>query len=833
MTGGSLRVYLGAAPGVGKTFAMLAEGRRRRQRGTDVVVAAMDPKGRAATAGQVSGLEVVPPLRLWNGGQPVEELDLGAVLCRGPRVALVDELGHVNAPGCRHANRWQDVEDMLDAGIDVVSTVGVEQLESLRDVVESVTGVSPAETIPDQVVRRASQIELVDMTPEALRRRLAHGNICSPDEVDAVLANYFRPGNLAALRELALLWLADRVEEGLLDYRRSHAVSGVWETRERILVAVTPAPGSDAVVRRAARIATRARAHLIGVHVHTAQRQMARETEALRQRRALLEELGGAYREVMGTDAAHALIQVAAAENATQIVLGATRRGRLAELSRGSVVSRVIRESGGSVDVHVVSDAGGGAVAPGPRWRSQTALSWRRQLAAMALAALALPLLTLLLTHVRAQVGFAGALPSYLLVVTAVATAGGVWPALPTVAAAFLLLDWFFVPPLHTFQIADVQLVSALAAYVVVASVVSALVALVARRAADAHRARAEAEALAGMAGSLLRGDGDLSDLMGSLAATFSAEGVALVHLKPGGWDVEAAAGSRPPHAPEEASLVIPLSGDMSLAVAASELSAEDQGVLHAFAAQLALALESRRLATEAASAAARAETNELRTGLLAAISHDLRSPLAAIKASATSLLSDDVVWEPAAARELLATIDTESDRLNTLVANLLDMSRLRAGAVVVRSQPVALEEVTLKALGGLPSQGRKVQVDVSETLPQVDADPALLERVVANLIGNALRFSPESRPVRVKAGVVASRVDLRIVDRGPGVPAAERERIFQPFQRLGDSPRGAGVGLGLAVARGFADAMGAELSVEDTPGGGATMVVSLPAAGP
>ncbi|MGH8917698.1 MAG: sensor histidine kinase, partial [Acidimicrobiales bacterium] len=248
---------------------------------------------------------------------------------------------------------------------------------------------------------------------------------------------------------------------------------------------------------------------------------------------------------------------------------------------------------------------------------------------------------------------------------------------------------------------------------------------------------------------------------------------------------------------------------------------------------QLALALESRRLATEAASAAARAETNELRTGLLAAISHDLRSPLAAIKASATSLLSDDVVWEPAAARELLATIDTESDRLNTLVANLLDMSRLRAGAVVVRSQPVALEEVTLKALGGLPSQGRKVQVDVSETLPQVDADPALLERVVANLIGNALRFSPESRPVRVKAGVVASRVDLRIVDRGPGVPAAERERIFQPFQRLGDSPRGAGVGLGLAVARGFADAMGAELSVEDTPGGGATMVVSLPAAGP
>ncbi|MGH9073933.1 MAG: ATP-binding protein, partial [Acidimicrobiales bacterium] len=591
----------------------------------------------------------------------------------------------------------------------------------------------------------------------------------------------------------------------------------------------TAAPGGDVLVRRAARMAMRSRGELLGVHVRTTARAGALASEALGSHRRLLEELGGTYREVVGRDVARALVQVARAENATQVVLGATGRSRLGRLTGGSVLHRVVRESGSALDVHVISPGRAGAPPPPSRaLRPRSSLPRSRQLAAFVLAAVALPLLTLLLTGVRSQVGFPGALPSYLLVVVAVATVGGVWPALPTVAAAFLLLNWFFVPPLHTFTIAGVKSVSALIAYVVVGSVVSALVGLAARRSADARRARSEAEALAGMAGSLLRGDDAMPELVANLTATFSAEGVALLRQDGGSWKVEAASGRRAPSLPSEASLVLPLGPGFRLALAAPELTAEDRGVLNAFAAQLALALESRRLGAEAASAAAQAKANELRGALLAAISHDLRTPLASIKAAATSLLSDDVAWEPAAARELLATIDAEADRLNTLVANLLDMSRLRASAVVVRSQPVALEEVVSAALVGLSAEGRKVEVDVAETLPQVRADPALLERVVANLIDNALRFSPEGERVRVEAGAVAGRVDLRVVDRGPGVAAGDRDRIFEPFQRLGDSPKGTGVGLGLAVARGFTEAMGAELGLEDTPGGGVTMVVGL-----
>lgn len=841
MNGGKLRVYLGAAPGVGKTYAMLTEGKRRQERGTDVVVAISDDHGRPHTAVQLADLEVVPPLRLEGQGQLTEELDVDAVLARRPSLALVDELAHTNAPGCRHPRRSQDVARLLAAGIDVISTVSIGELESLKDVVEGITGVAQHQTVPDSVVRGADQIELVDMAPEALRRRMAHGNVYSADQVGAALANYFRPGNLAALRELALLWLADRVDEDLLDYRARHEVAGPWETRERVLVGLTAAPASDALVRRAARMAMRAKAELVGVHVRPG--TLAAPplgAERLGSHRALLEELGGTYREVVGTDVALSLVQVARAENATQIVLGASRRSRLDELVGRSVVTRVIREAGRALDVHVISDSG-----PEPseafsaRSRRRPALSARRQSIALALAVVGMPLLTLLLTGARAQVGFSGALPSYLLLVVAVATVGGMWPALPTVVAAFLLLNWYFVPPLHTLTVADVKSISALVAFIVVAGVVSTLVGLASRRAVDASRARAEAEALSGMAGALLRTDDALPEVVASLAATFSAEGAAILRLEDDGWHSEAAFGPRAPASPSEASLVVPLGARARLALVAPPLTAEDRGVLNAFAAQLALALEGRRQASEAASAAALAKANELRAALLAAVSHDLRTPLASIKAAATSLLSDDVVWEPTLARELLATIDAEADRLHSLVANLLDMSRLRAGAVVVRAQPVGLEEVVCAALAGLPGPcpggtpaaagpGRKVEVEVPETLPQVSADPALLERVIANLVDNALRFSPEDEPVRVEAGAVAGRVDLRVVDRGPGVGAGERGRVFEPFQRLGDSPKGTGVGLGLAVAKGFVEAMSCELSLEDTPGGGVTVVVSM-----
>ena len=354
MARGQLRIYLGAAPGVGKTYAMLNEGCRRAGRGTDVVVGFVESHGRANTSAQVRDLEVVARRQLEYRGTVFEEMDVDAVIRRKPDVALVDELAHTNVPGSRNEKRWQDVEELLDAGIDVISTLNVQHLESMNDVVEEITGIQQRETIPDAIVRAADQVELVDMTPQAIRRRMAHGNIYPADQVDASLANYFREGNLGALRELALMWTADRVDEALEAYREAHGIARPWETRERVLVAITGAPGGDDVIRRAARMAARSHGELIGVYVRSADGLRAPPGDALLEQRTLLQELGGTYHELASADVANALVQFARAENATQIVLGASRQSRWSHLLRGSVVTNVLRASG-DIDVHVIS----------------------------------------------------------------------------------------------------------------------------------------------------------------------------------------------------------------------------------------------------------------------------------------------------------------------------------------------------------------------------------------------------------------------------------------------------------------------------------------------
>ena len=362
MARGTLRIYLGAAPGVGKTFAMLGEGRRRAERGTDVVVGFVETHGRKKTEEQVEGLEVIPRRRVEYRDSTFEEMDVDAILERRPAVALVDELAHTNVPGSRNEKRWQDVEELLDAGITVVSTINVQHLESVNDVVERITGVKQRETIPDAVVRRADQIELVDMAPEAIRRRMAHGNIYPAERIDAALGNYFRPGNLGALRELALLWVADRVDESLADYRERHGIDRPWETRERVLVALTGTPDGERVIRRAGRMAARAHGDLLGVHVLSQDGLSQGSTEELERQNELLAELGGTYREVVGGDVGEALVAAARSLNATQVVLGATRRSRLSELFQGSVINRVIRDSGIGIDVHVISREEGEAL---------------------------------------------------------------------------------------------------------------------------------------------------------------------------------------------------------------------------------------------------------------------------------------------------------------------------------------------------------------------------------------------------------------------------------------------------------------------------------------
>ena len=824
MSRGELRVHLGAAAGVGKTYAMLNEGRRRRQYGEDVVVGYVEPHRRPKTTAQVGDLELVPRRRIEYRGQAFEEMDVDAILARRPQVALVDELAHTNVTGSRNEKRWQDVEELLEAGITVITTLNIQHLESLNDVVERITTVKQLETIPDAVVRRADELQLVDLTPLALRNRLARGDVYPAERIDTALANYFRPGNLSALRELALLWLADRVDEGLAEYRSRHGIDRPWETRERVLVALTGSSDGERLVRRAARIAQRTKGDLVAVHVRPQDGLAAPSAELLDRQRDLLEELGGTYHEVVAEDAGQALVEAARSLNATQIVMGASRRSRWQRLTRGSVIGRVIRESGVGIDVHVISHAEGTEdhQLALPQRRRPATLPRRRLLIGFALAAVAPPALAALLAQLRDELGLPSVLLLFLLLVVGVSAVGGLWPALAAAVSGFLLVNWYFTPPLYTFTISDGENILALVVFLLVAAIVSGFVALAARRAAEAARTRAEAEALSRLAGSA-----PVSAVLEGLVRVLALEGAAVLHRQETGWRVESASGDRAPESPDAASSTIDLDDEHVLALA-GHVRSEDERVLEAFAKEIAASVELGELEAEVEAAGAVSAANELRAAILSAVSHDLRTPIAAIKASVSSLLQDDVEWTPEARREFLDTIDEEIDRLNALVGNLLDMSRLQAGALEISATPVGLEEVVPAALHSLGLADGAVELDVPETLPRVLADPGLLERALANVIQNAVRFSPAGRPARISAGVVDGVIDVRVVDRGPGVPREQRDRLFVPFQRLGDSAQDEGVGLGLAVAKGFVEAMGGELEVEDTPGGGLTVVARL-----
>jgi two-component system sensor histidine kinase KdpD len=831
MARGRLRIYLGAAPGVGKTYAMLNEGCRRAARGTDVVVGVVETHGRSNTDSQLGELEVIPRRHIQYRDRDFEEMDVDAIIARHPKQVLVDELAHTNVPGSRNEKRWQDVEEILEIGVDVISTLNIQHLESVNDLVERITGITQHETIPDAIVRAADQVELVDMTPEALRRRMAHGNIYPSERVDAALANYFRPGNLAALRELALLWVADRVDESLQQYMEDHGIDASWETRERVVVALTGAPQGDALIRRAARMAQRTRGDLLGVHVRsTSGLAEHRGDSRLAEHRQLLESLGGTYHEIAGDEVGRGLIEFAKAEHATQLVIGASERSRWTDLLRGSVVTRVIRESG-NIDVHVIS---GAATEPGPPVtvpHVPRGPSRRRERVAWVVAAVGLPVLTVAMTSARSSISLTSALLLYLLLVLGVAGIGGLRPGFTASAVAFVLSDYYFIPPTHQLSIKDTQNVLALLAFLVVGITVSTFVTIAARRTAEATHAKAEARTLAQLSGSVIGADDPLGVLMTRLRDAFGITAAAVLRREGDGWRVESSAGEPIPQRPENADLSVPLDDDQQLVLVGPALDPGDLALLEAFTAQLSLALESRQLRAEAALATGLAEANRLRTALLAAVSHDLRTPLASIKASVTSLLQRDVEWPPDAQRDLLETIDKGADRLNVLINNLLDMSRLQTGTLEPVLRAVGLDEVVPQVLAELPDDADRVILDVPESLPRVYVDASLLERAVANVVENALQWSPPDQKVRIEAGSFGSTVDLRIVDNGPGVPPEQRETMFMPFQRLGDSANTSGVGLGLAVARGFVEAMGGQLMVEDTPGGGLSMVLRLPPA--
>ncbi|MEU8400739.1 ATP-binding protein [Nonomuraea sp. NPDC048892] len=855
---GRLRVHLGVAPGVGKTYAMLSEARRARERGEDVVVGLVETHGRAATARLLDGLEVLPLRTLPYRGTTFTELNVGAVIARAPAIVLIDELAHTNVPGSRNAKRWQDVAEILDAGIDVVSAVGVQHLASLNDAVERITGVRQRETVPDEVLRRADRIELVDLPPETLLRRLAHGGLYPADQVDAALAGHFRLGNLTALRELAQRWLAadsrlgldqderlgldrdggpdderprlDRDERLCLDRdgrtdgeRPGFPGARSWEARERVVVALTGGPEGDTLVRRAARIAARGKnVDLLAVHVTNADGPPGGDPATLVRQRALVETLGGTYHQVVGEDVPRALLEFARGVRATQLVLGASRRRWPFARGVGATTSAL----SGPIDVHIVpheaTGLGRGLARPGP------ALTRTRRLSGWALALLGMPLLAAVL--VPLGLSLPSELLLFLLLVVAAAMAGGMWPALTAAVFAFGLLNWFFTPPVRTLTVARPENVLALVIFVLVAVMVSTVVDLAARRSREAARSRADAEVLSTLAGHVLRGESALPSLLARTRETFGLSAVTLLERsdESGEWRVVATSGGMPATRPGSADTDVAVDDRLVLAARGRPLEVNERKVLEAFGAQAAVALRQQRLREVADRAGPLAEVDRMRTALLAAVGHDLRTPLASARAAVESLRSTDVTWTEEDRGELLATADESLIKLNRLVSNLLDMSRLQAGALGVRLEPVAIEDVLPHAVDDLGPLRDRLETDIPSDLPEISADPALLERVLVNLITNAVRHNPGGEPVRVTAGSHGGDVEIHVIDRGPGIPAEAHERVFLPFQRLGDRDNHAGVGLGLALSRGLTEAMGGTLTPQDTPGGGLTMTISL-----
>jgi two-component system sensor histidine kinase KdpD len=767
-------------------------------------------------------------------GTQFEEMDVDAVLARAPHVALVDELAHTNIPGSRNAKRWQDIDLLLDAGVTVLTTLNIQHLESVNDVVEHITGAPQRETVPDAWVRQADQIELVDMTPEALRKRMAHGNVYQPEKINTALSNYFRVGNLTALREIALLWLAGEVDDQLDRYRAEHGVATTWEARERVVVALPGGPEGETLIRRAARIASRtAGADLLAVHIARSDGLVGADPAVLAKQRLLVEDLGGSFHQVLGDDLPTALIEFARGVNATQLVLGSSRRGRWRQVFAPTGNVAIISQAG-PIDVHLVTHE---RATDGRRPRAVSALSSHRQLVGFVLAIIGVPAVALGLGLPSTEESLPTVILLMLALVTAVAFVGGLWPALLAALAGSFVVNFEYTEPRGTLTVADPRNVLSLVVMVVVAVSVSFVVSLAARRTREAAHANAEAQTLATVAGSVLRGARPLLALLERLRETFNLSYVALLERprdlsSAAGrrWAVAASVGEQSARNPGDEDMNVPIRDSLRLTLRGRTLAASDRRIIEAFAQQAAVALDHERLTDEAEAARPLAEVDRVKTALLAAVSHDLRTPLAAAIAAVDSLRSREVKFGRKDREELLDTAADALDRLSRLVANLLDMSRIQAGALGVTPTSMALADVVTAALLEIGPAGDAVTIECPDDIPRVVVDGPLLERALVNIVGNALRYSPPQSPPAITADATEGHVEVRVVDHGPGLAESERSVMFVPFQRLGDTDNTTGVGLGLALSRGLVEAMGGTLTPESTPGGGLTMCIVLPA---
>jgi two-component system, OmpR family, sensor histidine kinase KdpD len=870
---GRLKVFLGAAPGVGKTYEMLMQGRQRRLDGVDAVIAVVETHGRVETDLLTKSFEKIPKRRLPYKGHVLAEMDLDAILQRKPKLALVDELAHTNAPGSRHPKRHMDVEEILAAGIDVYTTLNVQHLESLNDVVARITGVRVRETVPDSILDRADEVELIDLTPEDLIQRLKEGKVYVPDQAERAIGSYFMPGNLTALRELALRRTAQRVDAQMVDYMRAHAIQGPWEASERVLVCISERPGAASLVRYARRLADRLRASWSAIYVETSQAQRLSEDERDRIAAALrlAEQLGGQAATVPAAAIADGVIDYANANNFTHIVVATQQRSRLWELVRPSAAHEVIRRAG-DFSVHVVPERQSeqaqerdGTAEPRP--------APARHLDPVAYGASIVMVAAALLLGLALQrtLGISNVALVFLTAVLASAVLYGLWPALVASLVSVLAYNFFFLPPLYNFTIASPENVVGLVAYAIVALIASNLTANV-RAQAVVARQRAKMTEDLYLFSRKLAGVIQLDDLLWATAHQIAQMlKLRVVLLLPEGESVAVRAGFPPEDLLDDADLAaakwtwqhaqaagrgadtlpgakrlfLPMkTGRGTVGVigldndAAGPLLSPDQSrLLDALSDQAALAIERINLVADVDRTRLAAETERLRNALLTSISHDLRTPLASILGSATTLKTYRASLDEPSQDELISMIKDEAERLNRFIANLLDMTRLESGAVQPKSEPVDIGDVVGSALqraAAVLAQHR-IELDIAPGLPMADGDPVLIEQMLFNLLDNAAKYTPAGTAIRIAARSDATRIVLQILDEGPGLPEVARERIFDKFYRVqaGDTQR-AGTGLGLAIGRGFVEAMGGTITAGNRDDrSGAVFTITLPTRAP
>lgn len=861
---GRLKIFFGAVPGVGKTFAMLEAARLRRQQGADVVIGWVETHGRKETAALADGLERIAPRAVAYRGVVLEEFDLDAALARHPALILVDELAHTNAPGSRHARRWQDVVELLDAGLEVYTTLNVQHVESLNDLVGGITGIAVRETVPDSLIDQAHEIELIDIPPDDVLRRLAEGKVYVPAQAERATQNFFKKGNLIALRELALRRTAERVDAQATEWKREHGIDESWRTTERLLVAVDHSAQSADLIRAARRMASRLRAPWIVLTVEdpTFTRLPEEDRERVSEHLALAQRLGAATLAVRGEDAAEEILAVARERNVSRILVNRPRTPRWVRVLRGSVLDDLVA---GSKEVEVLVTPG--EPEDGPRLRPKP-ITRASRTSEIAWGVLPLVVCTLVCLLTRDLFTLADQSMIYVLGVLVASSRLSRVPALVAAVMSILLLDFFFVPPLYEFAVEHVRYSVTFGVMLLVAVSVSRRTVRMREQADSARERERRTAALFSLSRELgveseqvpiaESAIGHVRSLFDCDAAVFlrdESEGLVRIAGDTTGvlssdrekgvarWvlDHGRSAGSGTDTLPASNALFLPLIGarrtlgvfGVALGSRSEDLTPSQVQILDTFVAQTALALERVLLSEEAARARIAAETEGLRSSLLSSVSHDLRTPLASITGSAQVMLSDGERLSADAKRELLETIREEGERLSRLVGNLLDLTRLESGAIQVKKEWCPVDEIVHSAVGRLSKRlgQREVRIDLPEDLVLLPADPVLLEQVLVNLLENALKYSAVG-PIEVKARALPGSVEIEVSDRGRGIPPGEQQRIFEKFYRIGESASSEGAGLGLAVAYGIVKAHGGTISAENRAGGGATFRFRVPVEG-